>query len=145
VNYAAPTQEDRDHLRLLSIFHYVAGGLLGAMACFGLIYVVLGLAFAFAPASAFGSHRGGGPPPAFFGLLFTLMGGLFLAIGWALAALLIFAGRSLAQYQRHTFCLVVAAISCLWMPFGTVLGVFTIIVLMRPGVQALFGRPALTP
>jgi hypothetical protein len=28
---------------------------------------------------------------------------------------------------------------CLWMPVGTVLGVFTIIVLMRPRVKRLFG------
>ena len=32
-----------------------------------------------------------------------------------------------------------AAISCAFMPFGTVLGVFTLIVLLRPGVKELFG------
>jgi hypothetical protein len=32
----------------------------------------------------------------------------------------------------------VAAIACMFMPFGTVLGVFTIIVLMRPSVKELF-------
>jgi hypothetical protein len=31
-----------------------------------------------------------------------------------------------------------AAISCIFMPFGTVLGVFTIIVLLRPSVKELF-------
>jgi hypothetical protein len=31
-----------------------------------------------------------------------------------------------------------AAIACMLMPFGTVLGVFTIIVLMRPSVKELF-------
>ena len=38
-------------------------------------------------------------------------------------------------------CIVMAALACLSMPFGTVLGVFTIIVLARPSVQALFSRP----
>jgi hypothetical protein len=37
------------------------------------------------------------------------------------------------------YCLVVAGIECIFMPFGTVLGVFTIIVLMRPSVRNLFG------
>ncbi len=40
------------------------------------------------------------------------------------------------------FCLVMACVACLFMPFGTVLGVFTIIVLARPSVQTLFSRPA---
>jgi len=32
----------------------------------------------------------------------------------------------------------VAAVECIFMPFGTVLGVFTIIVLNRPSIKALF-------
>ena len=31
-----------------------------------------------------------------------------------------------------------AGIECIFMPFGTVLGVFTIIVLMRPSMKELF-------
>jgi len=38
------------------------------------------------------------------------------------------------------FCFVVACIECLFMPFGTVLGAFTIIVLMRPSVKNLFAQ-----
>ena len=140
MNPPAPvTQPDQEHLRLLSVFHYVAGGMLALFACIGLIYVVMGLAISFAP------NRGGGPPPAVFGVLFSFLGGAFLVIGWTVAALLVLAGRSLAQRRRYTFCLVMAAVCCLWMPIGTVLGVFTIIVLMRPSVQAMFGRPAATP
>jgi hypothetical protein len=36
------------------------------------------------------------------------------------------------------FCLVMAGIQCIFMPFGTVLGVFTIIVLMRNSVKEAF-------
>jgi hypothetical protein len=35
--------------------------------------------------------------------------------------------------------LAIAGIECIFIPFGTVLGVFTIIVLMRPTVKELFG------
>jgi hypothetical protein len=43
------------------------------------------------------------------------------------------------------FCLVMASITCMFMPFGTVLGVFTLIVLMRPSVKPLFEGQAANP
>jgi hypothetical protein len=45
----------------------------------------------------------------------------------------------LKRHTNYTYCLVVAAIECMFTPFGTVLGVLTIIVLVRPTVKALFG------
>ena len=36
--------------------------------------------------------------------------------------------------------MVVACLSCLQLPFGTALGVFTLIVLLRPGAKLLFGE-----
>jgi hypothetical protein len=38
--------------------------------------------------------------------------------------------------------LVIAAVECIFFPFGTVLGVLTIIVLMRPSIKSLFGVPS---
>ena len=54
------------------------------------------------------------------------------------SALIAFAGRCLRRRRRYTFCLVVAAISCAFVPFGTVLGIFTLVVLTRPGVKPMF-------
>ncbi|MBX3411238.1 MAG: hypothetical protein KF708_00870 [Pirellulales bacterium] len=34
---------------------------------------------------------------------------------------------------------------CLWFPFGTILGVFTLIVLMRPAVKAQFLQASRDP
>ena len=129
------TQMDQDleHLRLLSIFHYVVGGLMAFFACIPIIHVVIGVLML---AGAFGPGHGG-PPPA-VGILFVVIGGGIVLAGWTLAGLVIFAGRCLAQHRKHTFCLVIAGICCLFMPLGTVLGVFTIIVLMRPTVKGLF-------
>ena len=39
-------------------------------------------------------------------------------------------------------CMIVAGLSCMMMPFGTVLGVFTLLVLLKPQVKALFDAPA---
>ena len=66
------------------------------------------------------------------------MGGAVIATGWALAACILAAGRMLARRRRYLFCLAMAGIECILMPFGTVLGVFTIIVLMRDSVREAF-------
>ena len=49
-------------------------------------------------------------------------------------------GSSLKQRRRRTLCFVVACLMLPSFPLGTILGVFTIIVLRRPSVQELFAR-----
>jgi hypothetical protein len=55
-----------------------------------------------------------------------------------LGILTIVSGRLISLRRRRTFSLVVAGINCASFPFGTVLGVFTFIVLARPSVRALY-------
>ena len=126
---------DNEHLRLLSIFHFIMGGLSALFACIPIIYVVLGVLFLLSP-HAFG--EGPNQPPPFLGWFFLLMGGFFMCFGWTCAILILLAGRCIARRKRHTYCFVVACLECLWVPFGTCLGVFTILVLNRPSVKALF-------
>lgn len=121
--------QDEQYLRLLSIFHYVVGGLAACFACIPLIHFCIGTAMLTGAIDN---------APAFIGFMFVIMSIVFITIGWVFAVCLIVAGRNLARRKRYMFCLVMAAISCMFMPFGTVLGVFTIIVLMRPGVKELF-------
>src|SRR5678810_582248 len=129
--------DDKEHLRLLSIFHYVVGAFTLFIACFPLIHVGLGLAMIYAP--QWFSNKPGDVPPAFVGWLFTCMGaGMFLA-GLSLALCIVFAGRFIAQRRRYWFVFVVACFECAIFPFGTALGVFTIVVLSRPTVKSLFG------
>ena len=52
--------------------------------------------------------------------------------------------RFLVQRRNHRFCLVLAGVTCLFMPLGTILGVFTLIVLMRDSVQQSFQSPQLS-
>ena len=56
----------------------------------------------------------------------------------------ILAGRFLARRTHYMYCLIVAGIECLFTPFGTVLGVFTIVVLVQPAVKAIFQGPMAT-
>lgn len=132
-------QRDAEHLRLLAIFHYVCAGLAAFFACIPLLHLALGLVLFLAPES-FGSRHDA--PPRAIGLFIVCFAAVFIACGWTFAILLAFAGRSLARRKRYLYCLVMAGICCVFMPFGTVLGVFSIIVLSRPSVKALFLQPA---
>jgi hypothetical protein len=48
------------------------------------------------------------------------------------------AGRCLSRRKCYSFALVIACIECLFIPFGTILGVFTIVALSRASVKGLF-------
>ncbi len=127
--------QDEEQLRLLAIFHYVVAGLTALFACFPVVHLGIGLLFLLAP-QTFESK--GEAPPAWFGWVFVIMACVLVVLGWVLAALVLAAGRSLAKRRRYLFCLTVGGVECVFMPFGTVLGVFTIVVLMRESVKQLF-------
>jgi hypothetical protein len=126
---------DNEHLKLLSIFHYLKGGISAFFSCIPIIHVILGLFFIFAP-HVFG--HGKDQPPAFLGWLFLILGSFLICLGWTFAALVVFAGRCIARRKHYTFCFVIACVECLSVPFGTVLGVLTILVLNRASVKELF-------
>jgi hypothetical protein len=134
--------QDEEHLSLLTIFHYVVAGVSFLFALFPIFHLIFGLLLALKPQS-FSSQNGG--PPAFLGWMFVGLAGVFILIGFAFAALVFFAGRSLAARKRYTFCLVMAGIECAFFPFGTALGVFTLLVLLRPSVKPLFNSVAVPP
>jgi hypothetical protein len=127
--------KDEEHLRLLAIFHYVVAALSALFCSFPLIHVAVGLLMVFAPEN----FKGRGELPArAFGWMFVAMGSIFVVTGWVFAACVFFAGHSLMHHRHYMFCLVMAALECCLQPFGTVLGVFTIIVLLRDSVKQLF-------
>ena len=139
--------EDESHLNGLAIGHYVVGGIIALFACFPLIHAFIGLAFILGIGDMQQSmtEGPGGPPPVWFGWLFFLMGFGFFLGGQALAISVILSGRFLKQHRRYWFSFVVACIACAFMPFGTVLGVLTIIVLSRDSVKALYGLAVRPP
>ena len=130
--------KDIEHLRLLSIFHYVVGGLVALFACFPIIHLTFGLVMLFAQGELENGPRNDEEIMQFFGAVMAAFAGFFILAGWTMAVCVFIAGRNLARHRRYTFCLVMAAILCVFIPFGTVLGVFTIIVLIRPSVKELF-------
>src|SRR6266496_5440425 len=129
--------QDREHLRLLAIFHYVVAGLAALFSFFPLLYTTIGAIFIFAARHGT-AKQGENLPPEFLGWIFAVLGSLLFLIGIAMAICILIVGRSLALRKRYSYAFIMACIECLFIPFGTILGVFTIVVLSRESVRALF-------
>lgn len=131
---------DLQQLRVLSILHYVVAGLITLVALLPVINV-MGMYRMLGRAWSSGSDRF--PAQTWFLVLFSLV--LFLC-GLALVVCLVLAGRYLVRQRHYVFCLVVAGVASIFFPVGTLLGVFTIVVLNRDSVKELFaGEPPAAP
>jgi hypothetical protein len=127
--------QDKEHVRILSILYYVLGGLGVFGGLFPLLYVVLG--FILLSGGLPAPNGAQGPPPE-IGWFFIAFGGGFSVLIMTLAICTLFVGYNLARKRRYLFCFVIACICCLQIPLGTILGVFTIVVLVRPTVKEMF-------
>ena len=84
------------------------------------------------------------PPEQIFALMkwFYLAGTVWFVSSGVLNLI---SGLGLRARKGRTFLLVVAGINCLHIPAGTVLGVFTMVVLLRDSVRELYdpcGQPS---
>lgn len=138
-----PWMIDTDHLNLLSIFHFIGAGL----ALLGLLFVSVHFAvmrMVFTHPQFFQSAGQPAPsmPPAEIIGLFKWF--YLLAAFWMIASgvLNLLSGLYLRSGKHRSFSIVVAGLNCVHMPLGTILGVFTIIVLMRDSVRARYPSPA---
>jgi hypothetical protein len=139
IGYQGGVVYDRDseHLKILSIFWYVVSSLVAFVGCFPIIHISVGLVALLAPEKMV--DKGGEPPPAWFGWLFVIIGSAVMLFCWMWAALGFITAWSLPQRRRIVVCYLAAGLACLQIPLGTLLGVFTFIVLARPSIKASFG------
>jgi uncharacterized membrane protein YhaH (DUF805 family) len=128
---------DEEHLKLLSLGYMVSAGVTAFFSFFALIYVFIGIMMtkAFPQASANASAQ----PPAFIGLVFACIGLAIFLCMIAMAAAKFRVARCIKRRRSRIFCMVVAGISCLEIPYGTFLGILTFVVLERASVARLFG------
>jgi len=127
---------DANHLNLLSIFHFVGAGLALLALFFLLIHFALFHTLFSNPEMWQGKNQSP-PPAAFFAVfkwIYLLFGAWFLASG----ILNLLSGFYLRARKYRTFSLVVGSINCIHIPLGTVLGVFTIVILVRESVRELY-------
>ncbi len=114
----------------------MAGCIVGLFSCFPVIHLIVGLGIILGGMSS----NSNSAPPVLFGLFFVVIALIFIVIGWGIAVCILLAGMFLSKRKNYTFFLVVAGVECMFMPFGTVLGVFTLIVLTKEPVKQLFSQ-----
>jgi hypothetical protein len=133
------TAEDQN-LRILSIFHYVVAGVAALFSLFPIFHITIGAMMVLGK-----FDNGGSPSPDAFGWLFIAFGTAMILGGMTFAICYAYAGRCLARRRHYMYCLIMAGIGCMFVPFGTVLGVFTIIELQKEPVKRLFLPPGPAP
>lgn len=128
---------DREHLRLLAIFHYIFAGL--SLCGIGFIAAHYTLMRTVMSPEHWKPSSDEPPPPELMQMFlwFYLVFGLVMLV---VGVLNLMAGNFLRARRNRTFCLVVAAINCLQFPFGTVLGVFTLTTLTRDSMRDVFAQ-----
>lgn len=130
---------DVEHLRLLKIGYYIMAGITGFLTLFSLIYVGLGSLFA---SGVVPESPGSNGDSRLAGFVFLGVGVFLFLLGALGVTVHFLTARGLRDRRRRVFCLVIAAISCLYIPWGTALGICTFIVLGRGSVKALFAGTA---
>jgi hypothetical protein len=133
--------KDEEQLRLLSIFYFIWGGLSALGILLGLFYVGIGMAMA---TGAIPPPQGGEAPPPAVGWMLVGFGAVIGVFSLLYSIGLIIAGRRLRQQRSYVLCMVMAGISCINVPIGTVLGIFTFVLLGRESVKALFAKKKAT-
>lgn len=121
---------DEEHLRILSICYYVSGGLSAFTGFFFLLYVLVGTVFLALPSDA----DGGGGLLAMGGFM-TAFGVMLFVLTEAIAVVKILDGYWLSKRRNRLASLIVAGFTCIGIPWGTLLGVLTFVVLMRDSVR----------
>jgi hypothetical protein len=130
---------DLEHLRLLSIFHVVVAGIAALFSLFPVIHLAIGVAAVTGHLDQ--GHAPSSAIPQLVGWAFIAFATIWIGCFLVFAVCLLVSSRFLARRTHYLYCLVTACFCCMLMPFGTVLGVFTILVLQRASVKQLFQPP----
>ena len=148
----------RERLRLLAIGYYVKGAVGAVFVSFLLLHFCMFLGFSFIPESSWNAPsksaitaqsssvlsspaprvENQGPPVIMFRILAAVIGVIIL-LGWTFGALTIYAGRCVQKREHRVFIYVMAGLNCPFIPWGTLLGIATFILLQSPAGQQAFG------
>ncbi len=132
--------KEAEHLRTLAICHYVVAGLsIFGLAFLGLHYSIMRMAFG----NPQMWDKAKSPPPFDPAEFFHAFQWFYLFFGVMIVAsgiLTLISGRFIHRRVNRTFSIIIAGLNCLYMPFGTLLGIFTLIVLTKDSVLQLYAQ-----
>jgi hypothetical protein len=151
----------RERFRLLALGYYIKGGVGAVFVSFFLFHFIFFLALSFMPESRWqGPARPAttaqsasvlpspspapinqGPPVVLLRIVAAVIGAIIL-LGWTFGALTIYAGRCVQKRNHRVFVYVMAGLNCFLLPWGTLLGVATIIVMQSPAGRREYGGSA---
>lgn len=131
---------DSEHLNLLGLFHYITGGLAIAFsALFFFQVLIFRLILSIPELQQELQQAETAPVEAIFGFLQALFGFMIL-VAVVYGVLLIVSGYFLRARRHRLFSFIVAIPVLVFIPWGTILGVFTMIVLERASVKDLYRK-----
>jgi hypothetical protein len=129
---------DQEHLRLLALFHCISGAITMA---FSLMYGLWALfMFVVIPPQARGNINDAFTQQ-FMPLMMFGMFGIFCAFGIAYGIVEIVCGRFISKRRARIFTIIASVPRLIFMPYGTILTVFTLLVVDRPSVRFLYRAP----
>jgi hypothetical protein len=129
------SEQKRTYLDVLAIAHYVYAALIALIGLAMMLMASIGL---LGFAGGRGMHMGSGVERGLAGCLPAAFIGLAFLVVLAMAVVNFLAGRWLQQRRQWLPIVVVSVLNALNVPLGTLLGVFTIIVLVGDDVRAAF-------
>lgn len=140
-NSFTPSVQDTEQLNLLVIGHRIFGALGVVVSLLPLIQVIVGTLVMDGP------FRGRPVPnapgfaaPGFIGAIFVIVGLGCFVVGQAAAWANIYSAGLIKRREARNTSIIIAAVTCLAFPLGTLLGVFAIIVLQRESVIARYAE-----
>ncbi len=145
-------ERDLRHLRLLGTAYYVCAGITSAIFILPLLYFNLAFLTLYVNSISLGMswYLHGAPDPDIMagdkgpGLMIVIFPLIF---GWVFGIAVLastiasyYCGKSLRTQKNYVFCLVMSALSATSFPFGTILGILSLVVLLRDPVKTLFEK-----
>jgi len=133
---------DNEHLKLLSMFHYIYAGIILAYAFFIILQFIflfyfLELFIRNSPFNTFTSNNEF-DPMIFKFILF--IGIAFFIIMLTIGILEIVSGKFIKARKHRTFSYIIAILNLLSIPYGSILGIITLTVLGRNSIKEMYSK-----
>jgi len=131
---------DNEHLKLLSLFHYIFGGIILAYAFFIILQFIFLFYFleTFLRNSSFNTFTSNND---FDPMIFKFI--LYIGIAFFIIMLIggileILSGKFIKARKNRTFSYIIAILNLLSIPYGSILGIMTLTVLGRNTIKEMY-------
>lgn len=131
---------DKEHLDILGIIFYIKAGIAAFMSFIMMLYAIF-FNLLINDGGIFECFPNDTPKfidPEIIPVVFASISAGFICMMFLVTLLLFLTGRFLRSSRHRIFCFIMAILCLFSMPWGTVLGIFTLIVLNRDSVVKRF-------